>query len=886
MQLTPDQAKRLAGALFGDEPVDDEGAIDPGGAPKVVAAGGIGDTTGVGWRSAPAPRLTPGPFGHYRITRLIGIGGMGEVYEAQQENPARRVALKIIRPDLVSPELTRRFDHEARVLGRLQHPGIAQSFEAGQVPSSSGPTPFFAMEFVEGQPLTAYAAEHKLSLKQRLELFLKVCEAVEHAHRMGVIHRDLKPGNLLVDDQGRPRVLDFGVARATAADVQATTLHTDVGRLVGTLPYMSPEQVEGDPDALDTRSDVYALGVVLYELLGGRPPYELGKGRVYEAVRVIKETEPAPLSSIDRVFRGDLETIAGKALEKDRERRYQSVGDLAGDVKRYLEDRPIVARRPGVWYQTKKFAARNRVFVLGSSLAMSALVVGAGLASWQALRAIDESTRALAAQRSADESRHLAEQRRVEAERQVEISKAVMTFLNELVSSASPKNGGRDVRVVDVLNRASSKVQSTLSEQPEVAGAVLRTVANMYNELGRFAEAHALMDQALDRLSTVLDPSDPQWLDTRVDLGGILVREGKFTDAETILRSLIGDIATMPRGAKDGLLRGKGLLSLVLMETDRLNDAEALARQVLAAQEEARGNEDRDVLTTKGYLATILERKEQWSESETLLRQLFNVYQSRHEEGSEDAVGLTATLGLVLRHEGRLDEAESALRSALARAEVLFGGEHDRTLTLLNNLAGVLNDKGDRRGALDIFSELVDRQRRSLGPDHPGTAEVLGNYAFLLREDRQLETAESVYREAVAATAKAFGAESPPTLDTMYGWAETLVLLGRFAEARDIYDQLVRGASTREQDPEIFGAIYGIGRGVCLLRLGDLDGAESQLTSSRAVLLRTRGPSNRHTLAASRAMLDLLRIRGNTLAAERLQNEIEQATGRPGTNSP
>ncbi len=254
----------------------------------------------------------------FRVLRRLAVGGMGAVYEAQQENPRRRVALNVIRAGAASPESLRRFEHEAHVLARLQHPGIAQVFEAGSFDRGQGAQPFFAMELIDGQPLTAFAEADRLDTRKRLELFARICDAVHYAHQRGVIHRDLKPGNVLVGADGGPKILDFGVARVTDADVQATTLHTHSGELIGTVPYMSPEQVLGDADQIDTRSDVYALGVMLYELLSGRLPHDLRDKAIPEAARIIREDEIRPLSSVNRIFRGDLETVVAKALDLSR----------------------------------------------------------------------------------------------------------------------------------------------------------------------------------------------------------------------------------------------------------------------------------------------------------------------------------------------------------------------------------------------------------------------------------------------------------------------------------------------------------------------------------------------------------------------------------------
>ena len=311
---------------------------------------------------------------------------MGFVFEAQQEYPYRRVALKLIKPGLASLELLRRFERESDALGRLQHSGIAQVYEAGTADSGYGPQPYFAMELIRGETLLDYAQTRALSTRDRLEMFAKICDAVHHAHKRGVIHRDLKPGNILVDETGQPKVLDFGVA--CPADSNTPSTHrTSIGQLVGTLPYMSPEQALADPLELDTRSDVYSLGVILYELLAARLPYNIGK-LIHEAIQTIREEDPVRLSSIDRNYRGDIETIVAKALEKDKTRRYSSADELGADIQRHLRHEPIVARPPSTSYQLKKFARRHRGVVAGVValfLVLAAVVTG----SWLAMRAIE-----------------------------------------------------------------------------------------------------------------------------------------------------------------------------------------------------------------------------------------------------------------------------------------------------------------------------------------------------------------------------------------------------------------------------------------------------------------------------------------------------------------
>ena len=455
------------------------------------------------------PALPPQRIGQYRILGVLGQGGMGVVYRAEQENPRRSVALKVVRPGAECPGLFQRFQHESEVLGSLHHPGIAQIYEAGTGDAGHGPQPFFAMELIHGQPLTAHAAAYKLDIRARLALLAKVCDAVHHAHQKGVIHRDLKPGNILVDENGQPKVVDFGVARATDADIRTATTCTDVGQLIGTIAYMSPEQLAGDARELDTRSDVYALGVIGYELLTGRIPLDITGKTIPEAARLIAEADPPPLSTLDRALRGDTAAIIAKALEKDKNQRYQSASDLAADIRRYLSDQPVSARPITTFYQLRKLARRNRALVGGIAAAVLALCGGVAGTSYGLVHATSQRRAAETERNRAVAAEHLAEQRRAAAQTEALKVQTINDFISGMLASPDPGREGRDVRVVDVLKCAADELDTKLADQPEIRAALRNTLGVTYLGLGQFAEAEPQLRAALATCAELLAQSTP-----------------------------------------------------------------------------------------------------------------------------------------------------------------------------------------------------------------------------------------------------------------------------------------------------------------------------------------------------------------------------------------
>jgi tetratricopeptide (TPR) repeat protein len=711
----------------------------------------------------PSGAHVPPRIGRYRILRVIGEGGMGTVYEAEQESPRRTVALKVIRPGFVTPSHLRRFEQESHLLGRLQHPGIAQVYEAGTADSGHGPQPYFAMELVRGETLERVAEAHRLDVRARLDLFARVCDAVHHAHQKGIVHRDLKPANILVDEAGQPKVLDFGVARATDSDVHAT-MHTEVGAIVGTLAYMSPEQVAADPTALDTRSDVYALGVVLYELLSGRLPYDLRQKGLTEAVRIIRDEDPTRLSMISPPLRGDVETITAKALSKERERRYASAAELAADIRRYLKDEPIVARPPTTSYQLRKFAARNRALVLGLAAVFVALLVGTGVSTWQAVRA-------RRAERGALEARALAERKQKEAE-------AVTQFLMDMLSSVDPaKMKGRDVTVRQVLDDAAGRAASgALAAEPELEAHAFRTLGMTYRALGLYPEAEAQLRAALETEKKLRGRDDP-----------------------AVARAL-NDVA------------------ITLQSRGDLDSPEPLLREAIAIWRKAGGPREAELATGLNNLGWLLSNRGEQTEAEQVLRESLALRRRVHGDASAEVAAVLDNLASVRIDVGDASEAEPLYREALAIRRTVLGPEHPEVAFTLDNLGELLRGRGAYDEAVPLYREALAIERKALGPEHPDVSVTLNNLALALRALGDLAGAEPLLREAVAIKRKTLSANHPGLAATLVNLASLLVDRGHGAEAEPLFREAVaiQERALPVRHPAFAWSLAGLG--LCLIR--------------------------------------------------------------------
>jgi len=641
-------------------------------------------------------------IGRYRLVREIGAGGMGVVYEAEQERTHQRVALKLINPGLTSAAALRRFEHEAEVLGRLQHPGIARILDADTFDAGGGPQPFFAMELVEGLPLTEYAAERNLGTRERLELVARVADSVTHAHQRGIIHRDLKPANILVSAEGQPKILDFGVARVTDGDVQATTQRTDIHQLIGTISYMSPEQAAGDPSELDTRSDVYALGVIAYELVAGRLPHDLNGKLIHEAVRVIREEEPTPLSSISRVLRGDVETIVHKALEKEKSQRLQSASDLAAEIRRYLNDEPITIRQPTAAYYLRKFAKRNKSLVLGAGAVLAGLVVAVFGTSYGLVRAEQEAT---------------------SARKQAAIAAAHARFIERALGAANPASTGADaaasaesVRLVDVLARAEHEALQSFAGEPEVEAQVQRTLGKTYYGLGLYADAQRTLERARELIAQQGGGAALDLTTVGIDLALALLRRGNAHDALGLARDSLRRVEAL---AGERPERMEARLAVAEIPCEQKANIEEAERHFLAVQE------------------------------------YFSVHVAR---SPEDPVRAVAGLGVAAYFQADTKGAEAAFRQALERAQTDLGETHPITVTVMNDLAHVLlQDPRQREEAGQLFANNLIGAQQRLGDDHPDVAWLLSNLGMWQRTQGAFEKSEELHRRALAIRARKLG---------------------------------------------------------------------------------------------------------------------------------
>ena len=765
----------------------------------------------------------PTVIGGFRVVGRLGSGGMGVVYEAEQTNPSRRVALKLVRTGLASESNLRRFQHEAEVLGWLDHPGIAHVYQAGTEATPAGAQPWFAMELVRGEPLTEYARRKGLDTRARVALLDLVCDAVGHAHAKGVVHRDLKPGNILVDEAGRPKVLDFGVARVLDGELVRETLVTGTGELVGTLPYMSPEQIAGDPARVDARTDVYALGVIAYELFAGRRPHDLGELSLPAAAAVIQDHDPEPLARVAPGLDRDLVTIVHKALEKDPARRYASVGALRADLSYYRRELPILARPVSTTYRVAKFARRNRLAIAAAVVVIVGLVAGLATALVGLDRAVAE---------------------RKEKEDALVESESASEFLADVLSAAQPGQQGRDVLLRDVLARAAPEIDVKFADRPRVAARLHMTLARTYYVLGL-----------------------PEGLE--------------HARAAHSLYAGLGDGRT-PEAA-----RAARVLAELLTGQDELDEARAVVEGALPLAREVLGANDRDTLDLQRNLGILLQREGEAEAAREVLGETYQQETEALGADDIATLASHSQMAKTLAQEGRLAEAAELFEENLRRTEALLGPEHPETLTALYNLATAFALLGQPRKALEIDERLLGLRSRVLGEAHPSTVRsqmaVASGYSILGRH----EEAQELLTDALAKHRTALGAEHPDTLETWLALATSHAAREDFEGAAEIAEEIVAAWERSEGPEHLRTLDATRSYGSFLSRAGRHDEALEVLGSAVERYEGLVDPSHREAVRASFTLgLALVRAGEPEQALDVFELALDGALGDPASNDP
>ena len=714
-------------------------------------------------------------IGPYRIVRALGEGGMGVVHLAEQDEPFhRQVAIKVIKLGMDSRQVVARFESERHLLALMDHPGIAKVLDAG---TTVGGRPFFVMEHVAGPALTAYCDDRRLDTRARLELFRQVCAGVQHAHQKGIIHRDLKPTNVLVtevDGRPQPKVIDFGVAKATRGDLSEMTLMTQHGLVVGTPEYMSPEQAELTGSDVDTTTDIYSLGVVLYELLTGALPFDpvaLRREGLTGIQRMLRDTEPpAPsakvvtlggvgssvasnrrtdVSSLRRELSGELDWIVLKAMDKERARRYASASELSADVERYLMGEPVLARPASTTYRLRKFAQRHRVGV-AAALVIALSLVGGLIASGLAL---------VRARRAEAEARHQSELAGKEAAK----AAAVNAFLQDMLGAANPRQGEREVKVVDILGKALEGVPTAYAGQPELEAAVRDTVGVTYQNLGELGLAEPQIRAALELRRKALGPDHADTLASAQHLVSQLYMEGRYREGEELGRQVLADLRRV-RGPDDPeTFISMHDQALLLFENGHRDESLALMKETVAARTRVLGPEHRRTLLSASTLASLYMNVDRLDEAEALLRQVLAAQERTLGPDHSNTIYTVKALGGLLHDRKRLDEADALLRRALVSSRRVSGPRNLETLVAANDLAVLQMDRGALPEAESLLREAVTGAEQTLTPAHWFTGVFRRNLGKCLTREKKYAEAERELLDAHAVLAAARGPDDRET---------------------------------------------------------------------------------------------------------------------------
>jgi serine/threonine protein kinase len=763
------------------------------------------------------PEVVGTCIGPYKLLQRLGEGGMGTVFMAEQETPVkRRVAFKIIKAGMDSAHVIARFEQERQALAMMDHPNIAKVLDAGTTDSAR---PYFVMELVKGIPITKYCDQEQLTLPERLELFIPVCQAVQHAHQKGIIHRDLKPSNVLIalyDGKPIPKVIDFGVAKATTQKLTERTMFTEIGQVVGTIEYMAPEQAELNNLDIDTRADIYSLGVILYELLTGSPPFTTKQLRGVahdEMLRMIREVEPprpstkltssAELPSIaakrklepkklSKLMHGDLDWIVMKCLEKERGRRYESANGLALELKRHLQHEPVLAGPPSAAYRLRKFVRRNRGAMAAAAAVVLALLGGIagtsiGLVQARAAeaKALEEAHQKEIARADeerqrleADKQRHAAEaekNRAVKAENaakaQAAITQAVNHFLQvDLLGQADiarqPLQRGtaernRNITVGELLDRAAKAIEGKFVKQPLTEGQIRFTIGKSYVALGRYADAHPHLERAVQLSNDVLGAEHPNTVIAKKELAWLYFYEGEYRRAEPLLRALVeATIAKFGNGDPEAVYIKNGL-AIVIKHLGRYAEAEQLNLEIIRQLEKLEGPTGPNTLSTKLNLAVLYLVEEKYADGEALIIEVCREFEAKLGPDHPKTMLSRHVLASIYTSAAKYAEAEKLAKEVLQLREKKLGSDHPDTLLSRLTLASAYWGMGRMGESIPICEEALTGHRAKYGDRHDYTVSAAASLAKMYRDAGRLDDAVRVIEEWLPRREAAYGPNNP-----------------------------------------------------------------------------------------------------------------------------
>jgi serine/threonine protein kinase/Tfp pilus assembly protein PilF len=726
-------------------------------------------------------------IGPYKLIEQLGEGGFGIVFRAEQQQPIRRtVALKVLKPGMDTRQVIARFEAERQALAVMDHQNIARVIDGGETRSGR---PYFVMDLVKGIPITRFCDEQKLTVRQRLELFVPACRAVQHAHQKGIIHRDLKPTNVLVaayDGKPVPKIIDFGVAKALGQQLTERTLATRFGEIIGTLEYMSPEQAEFNALDVDTRADVYSLGVLLYELLTGTTPLstaQLKQAGVAEVLRLIREEDPPTPSTrlsnskesltaisaqrkleparLAREVRGDLDWIVMRCLEKDRARRYQTANDLARDIERYLNEEPVEAGPPSPVYRLRKFARKNRKWLAAATAFVLLLVTGTGVSAWQAVRARTAEREAVKARDS--EADQLRQAKKSEARAQ-----AVLKFFQDKVLAAPrPKNqeGGlrKDATIREALDQAEPAIAKSFADDPLLEASIRNTLGVSYWYLGAHDLALRQQERALQLRRQELGPDHQDTVGIMNDLGIIFHSLGKFREAEKLFAETV-EVKRRTLGPEHPItLRSVNNLAVIQSEQGRYEDASKLAKETWEIQKRVDGPETIFTLRSAYNVAIMWRCQGRMEDARRLFDETLETLRRVHGTDHQDTLRVMNYLGELLVDQGKLLEAQKLFEQTLEKQRGVLGETNDETILTLANLADTLRGRGQLKEARKLAEQATQLHRRVLGPEHPQALVAQTFLANVLRDQGEFSEAVKLYERTLMHQRPILGSKTPET---------------------------------------------------------------------------------------------------------------------------